>query len=193
MSALLRIFSVPIGTPTTRGDSVVLASANSVLRLALAPREPVPPTAVAVAGHGHDRRADDENAAYIWVRPSSRRRSPPRSAVSRTARLLLCKPLYHPAGCPQVRTRSMVYRRSEMRTPRFRMQMSILMGIGTTNLLQLLRLLLPHGSFPRTGTSHNGARLKQRTTVFYSTPGDETHFLKDLQLTVPRMPTVHRG
>ena len=34
---------------------------------------------------------------------ASRRRSPPLSAgpvVSRTARLLLCKLLHHPAGCP---------------------------------------------------------------------------------------------
>ena len=122
MSALLRVFSVPIGTPTS-GDGVVLASANSVLRLALAPREPVPPTAAVVAGHRHDRRADDENAAYIWVLPSSRRRSPSPSAdpaISRTARLLLCKPLHHPAGCRRVRTRGMVYARSGMRTPRFR-------------------------------------------------------------------------
>ena len=74
----------------------------------------------------------------------------------------------------------------------FGMQMPILMGIGTTVLLRLLRLPLPRSSFPRTGTTHNSARLKQRTTGLLPDPGSETYSLKDLELTVPRMPTVHR-
>ena len=48
-----RAVSVPVGIATTRG--------------VVSPREPVPPIAVAVARHGHDRRANDENAACILV------------------------------------------------------------------------------------------------------------------------------
>ena len=57
------------------------------------------------------------------------------------------------------------------------MQMAILMGIGTSVLLQLLRLPLP----PRllllllsTGITHNGARLEQRITGLLYGPGDRS-------------------
>ena len=113
--------------------------------------------------------------------------------VSRTARLLLSKPLNHPTGCPRLRTRGMVYRRSGMRTLRFWMQMSTLMSIALPSsfgccachyhVARSLELLLPT-------TTPDASNAPQ---VFYPTPGDETHSLKDLELTVPRMPTVHRG
>ena len=134
-----RAVSVPVGIATTRGDGVVPVTANLAPPPVLAPREPIPPTAVAVVGHDHGQRADDENAAYI--------RPPPRllaivlppvcagSAVSCNTWLLLFKPSHNLAGCPRVRTRGMVHQRSGMRTPRFRMQMSILIDIGTTSVL----------------------------------------------------------
>ena len=57
---------------------------------------------------------------------------------------------------------------------RFRTQMSILTEIGTTVLLQLLRMPLPPRLqlLPRTSTTHNGARLKQRTIGLLHDPGD---------------------
>jgi len=39
--------------------------------------------------------------------------------------------------------------------------------------------------------THNGVQLAQHTAVFYTTQEIEVHFLKDPELTTPRMPTVY--
>ena len=108
-----RAVNVPVGIASTRWDGVVPATANSVPPPVLAPREPVPPTPVAVAGHGHDRRADVENAAYVWV--------PPRLLAVVLPHCLLAPPsLDRPASCPYttqlgVRTFDMAHRQSGVR------------------------------------------------------------------------------
>ncbi len=63
------------------------------------------------------------------------------------------------------------------------------MDIGTSFLLPLLRLPPPTRLLePLPSNWH--VRLAQRTAVFYTTQEIDVHFLKDPELTTPRMPTV---
>ena len=111
--------SVPVGIATTRGDGVTPTTANSAPPPVLAPREPVPSSRTRPKGRGRKRRL------YTVTTPASRRRSPSPSAspAMSPCRLILCKPLHKPvASGPYA---AMAHRRSEMRTPQFRMEMSI--------------------------------------------------------------------
>ena len=169
-----RAFSVPVGIATTRGDGATPVTANLAPPLVLVPREPAPPTAVAVAGHGHDRRADDENAAYngydSGFLPSFFCAG---SAVSPTTQLHLFKPLHNLAGCPRLCTRGMVHRRSRVRTPQFRMQMLILIGIGTTVLLQLPVAALATPTSAAAAPSLDPQRRPTQATHHRSSPRPE--------------------
>src|SRR5258706_8393352 len=80
----------------------------------------------------------------------------------------------------------MVSRRMGMRIPPLRMQMPILAGIGTSVLFPLLRFpLLP--SLLQTGTTHNGARLEQRTAgLLLHDPRDRGALPQTLR--TPRVP-----
>ena len=68
--------SAPVGVATTYGDGVASATTTSAPPPVFAPHHQVPPRAVAVAGHQHDRRADDKHRLCTGATPASRRRPP---------------------------------------------------------------------------------------------------------------------
>ena len=107
-------------------------------------------------------------------------------AVSRLTWLLLCKPLRNPASFLRACTRGMGHPGSRMRTPRFRMRISILIGIVLRPSLRSplpprLLLLLP-------SNWHYPQRRPTQTTHHRPLHGPEieVHSLKDLELTCPR-------
>ena len=114
-------------------------------------------------------------------------------AVSRPARLLLCKPLPNSADCPRVRTRGLVYRRSG--------NAYTVVSDPNVNINEHWYFRPPSfAALPTSAAAAPSLELALPTTapdsnsalqVFYTTQEIEAHSLKDLELTVPRMPTVH--
>ena len=123
---------------------------------------------VGVAGHGHDRRSNNDNTAYIRSLPGFSSSFSP--AVSRTY-----KPLRKPAPLSSGLCACFGASGIENAYTTVSMRMSILIGIGTTSSFSCCACHSHPGcysSLPRTSTTHNGARLKQRTTTLLHSPGD---------------------